>query len=383
MDRLARMHLNKIVARHGVPISIILDCDSRFTSRSWQSMQEALGMRLDMSTAYHPQTDGQSERTIQTLKDMLKACVLDLGESWNVHLSLVEFSYNNSYHSSVRCAPFDALYGRKCHSPIMWVEKSYADKRRKPLEFSVGDYVLLKVSPWKGVIRFMKKRKLTPRFVRPFEIIEKIGPAAYKLDFPEELDGVHDTFYVSNLKKCLADPMLQVPLDEIKWNSNEFFYGRGLNLSNEENDFMLDTSYGEELEELTATVMLMARLQPADENAETVPSYDAKAVSQVHASSKVHEQVSYGKRKTIIQTMDDDQIDSNIIFDDPFVENNGGTSEHDSTAHDEYREIQMLAYNVQREAENRKRLNNELIKKKIAPNSRNLIRLRDRVKTFE
>ncbi|GJS68856.1 retrovirus-related pol polyprotein from transposon TNT 1-94 [Tanacetum coccineum] len=136
------------------------------------------------------------------------------------------------------------------------------------------------------------------------------------------------------------------------------------NLSNEENDFMLDTSNGQELEELMAAVMLMARLQPADENVETVPSYDAKAVSQVHASSKVHEQVSHGKRKTIIQTMDDDQIDSNIIFDDPFVENNGGMSEHDTTAHDEYRKIQMLAYNVQREAENQKRLNNELIKQK-------------------
>ncbi|GKC94932.1 UBN2 domain-containing protein, partial [Tanacetum coccineum] len=121
----------------------------------------------------------------------------------------------------------------------------------------------------------------------------------------------------------------------------------GSNLNNEENDFMLDTSYGEDLEELTAVVMLMARLQPADENAETVLSYDAKAVSQVHASSKVHEQVSHVKHKTIIQTTNDDQIDSNIIFDDPFVENNGGTSEHDSTAHDEYREIQMLAYNVQ------------------------------------
>ncbi|GJZ61332.1 retrovirus-related pol polyprotein from transposon TNT 1-94 [Tanacetum coccineum] len=137
----------------------------------------------------------------------------------------------------------------------------------------------------------------------------------------------------------------------------------GSNLSNKENDFMLDTSYGEELEELTTVVMLMARLQLADENAETIPSYDAKAVSQVHASSKVHEQVSHGKRKTIIQTMDDDQIDSNIIFDDPFMENNGGTSEHDSTAHDEYREIQMLAYNVQREAE-KKSLNNELKKQK-------------------
>ncbi|GJZ44722.1 hypothetical protein Tco_0592318 [Tanacetum coccineum] len=156
----------------------------------------------------------------------------------------------------------------------------------------------------------------------------------------------------------------------------------GSNLNNEENDFMLDTSYGEDLEELTAAVMLMARLQPTDDNAENVPSYDAKAVSQVHASSKVHEQVSHGKRQTIIQTTNDDQIDSNIIFDDPFVENNGGTSKHDSTAHDEYREIQMLAYNVQREAENQKRLNNELKQQKDLL-QRELETFKDRVKTFE
>ncbi|GKA79884.1 putative reverse transcriptase domain-containing protein [Tanacetum coccineum] len=122
MDRLASLYLNEIVARYGVPISIISDRDSRFTSRFWQSMQEALGTRLDMSTAYHPQTDSQSERTIQTLEDMLRACVLDFGGSWDVHLLLVEFSYNNSYHASVRCAPFEALYGRKCRSPSMWSE---------------------------------------------------------------------------------------------------------------------------------------------------------------------------------------------------------------------------------------------------------------------
>ncbi|GKD65924.1 putative reverse transcriptase domain-containing protein, partial [Tanacetum coccineum] len=113
MESLARLYLDEIFARHGVPISIISDRDSRFTSRFWQSMQEALWTRLDMSRAYHPQTDGQSERTIQTLKDMLRACVLEFGRSWDVHLPLVEFSYNNSYHSSVRFAPFEALYGRK------------------------------------------------------------------------------------------------------------------------------------------------------------------------------------------------------------------------------------------------------------------------------
>ncbi|GJS17018.1 putative reverse transcriptase domain-containing protein [Tanacetum coccineum] len=187
MDRLARLYLNEIVARHGMPISIISDRDSRFISRFWQSMQEALGTRLDMSTAYHPQTYGQSEHTIQTLENMLRACDLDFRGSWDVHLPLVGLE-----------------------------KKSYADERRKPLEFSVGDYVLLKVSPWKGVVRFGKKGKLAPRFVRPFEIIEKVVSVAYRLDLPEELNGVHDTFHVSNLKKCLADPTLQVPLDEIR-----------------------------------------------------------------------------------------------------------------------------------------------------------------------
>nr|GEX81576.1 putative reverse transcriptase domain-containing protein [Tanacetum cinerariifolium] len=180
MDRLARLYLNEILARHGVTISIISDCDSRFTSRFWQSMQEALRIRLDISTAYHPQTNGQSERTIQTLEDMLRACIKD------------------------------RLKAERDH------QKSYPDKRRKPLEFSVGDYVLLKVSPWKGVIRFGNIGKLAPRFVEPFEIIEKVGPVAYRLDLPKELNGVHDTFHVSNLKKCLADPTLQVPLDEIR-----------------------------------------------------------------------------------------------------------------------------------------------------------------------
>nr|GEW01926.1 putative reverse transcriptase domain-containing protein [Tanacetum cinerariifolium] len=192
MDRLARLYMNEIVARHGVPISIISDRGSRFTSRFWQSMQEAVGTRLDMSTVYHPQTDGQSERTNQTLKHMLRACVLDFEGSWDVHLSLVDFSYNNSYHSSVRCASVEALYGRKYRSLIMWVE--------------VGE----------GVVRFGKKGKLAPRFVGPFVIVDKVGLVAYRLRLPEELNGVHDTFYVSNLKKCLANPTLQVPLDEIQ-----------------------------------------------------------------------------------------------------------------------------------------------------------------------
>ncbi|GJV67414.1 putative reverse transcriptase domain-containing protein [Tanacetum coccineum] len=229
------------------------DSDGRFASHLWQALQEALGTRLDMSTAYHPQTDGQSERTIQTLEDMLRACVMDFGGSWDTHLPLVEFSYNNSYHTSIKCAPFEALYGRKCRSPVIWTEvgesqligpeivqettekiiqikerlktarsrqKSYADKRRKPLEFKVGDRVLLKVSPWKGVVRFGKKGKLAPRYVGPFEIVECVGPVAYRLKLPQELSCIHDTFHVSNFKKCLAESDVQVSLEEIKIDEN-------------------------------------------------------------------------------------------------------------------------------------------------------------------
>ncbi|KAI3807586.1 hypothetical protein L1987_23516 [Smallanthus sonchifolius] len=225
------------------------------TSNGYDSIW-ALGTRLDLSTAYHPQTDGQTERTIQTLEDMLRACVIDFGGNWDSHLTLIEFSYNNSYHTSINMAPFEALYGRKCRSPICWNEigeaqitgpeliqetsdkilqirdnirvarsrqKSYADKRRKPLEFQVGDLVLLKVSPWKGVIRFGKKGKLAPRYVGPFKILERIGKVAYKLELPPALNNVHPTFHVSNLKKCLADKNLHIPLDDVRIDETMHF----------------------------------------------------------------------------------------------------------------------------------------------------------------
>ncbi|GJZ67609.1 putative reverse transcriptase domain-containing protein [Tanacetum coccineum] len=174
---------------------------------------KAFGTQLDMSAAYHPEIDGQSERTIQTLEDMLRACVIDFGKGWDRHLPLIEFSYNNSYHTSIKAAPFEALYGRKCRSPS--VRLSYADKRRKPLEFQVGDKVMLKVSPWKGVIRFGKRGKLNPRYIGPFKILAKVETVAYRLELPEQLSRVHSTFHVSNLKKCLSDEPLAIPLDEI------------------------------------------------------------------------------------------------------------------------------------------------------------------------
>ncbi|GJV18625.1 putative ribonuclease H-like domain-containing protein [Tanacetum coccineum] len=157
----------------------------------------------------------------------------------------------------------------------------------------------------------------------------------------------------------------------------------GSNLNAKENDFMLDNSFRDEtLEELTSVVIIMARIQPADGNAVTEPTYDAKAVSEVNDSHKAHEQINHVKRKTFIHPFDDDQIDSNIIFNDPYVENNGGTSEHDSNDHDEYHNIQILAYNVQREAENQKRLNNELKKQKELL-QKELETCKERVKTFE
>nr|GFA52560.1 putative reverse transcriptase domain-containing protein [Tanacetum cinerariifolium] len=196
---------------HGVPILIMSDRDIHFTSRFWKSLQKELGTNLDMSTAYHPQTDGQSERTIQTLEDMLCACVIDFGSSWDRHLPLVEFSYNNSYHASIKAAPYEALYGRKHRSP-----KSYADKRSKPLEFEVGDMVLLKVSPWKGTVCFRKRKKLSPHYIGPFRILARVGHVAYTLELPKELKGIHSTFHVLNLKKCLAKGDIIFPIDEIQ-----------------------------------------------------------------------------------------------------------------------------------------------------------------------
>ncbi|GKE91273.1 putative reverse transcriptase domain-containing protein [Tanacetum coccineum] len=154
---------------------------------------------------------------------MLRACVTDFGKGWVNHLPLVEFSYNNSYHASIKAAPFEALYGRKCRSPVCWAER-YADKKRKPMDFYVGDKVMLKVSPWKGVIHFGKRGKLNPKYVGPFRVLEKVGAVAYKLELPQELSRVHNTFHVSNLKRCYFDDPLTVPLDGLHvYDKLQFF----------------------------------------------------------------------------------------------------------------------------------------------------------------
>ncbi|KAL5553554.1 hypothetical protein UlMin_040955 [Ulmus minor] len=185
LEQLADLYVREIVRLHGVPKSIVSDRDARFTSKFWRSVQRAMGTKLNFSTAFHPQTDGQLERTIQTLEDMLRACVLDFGGSWNQHLPLIEFSYNNSYQATIGMAPYEAL--------------------RRPLEFQVGDSVFLKISPFKGIIRFGKREKLNPRYIGPYEILERVGKAAYRLALPPNLATVHNVFHVSMLKKYVPD----------------------------------------------------------------------------------------------------------------------------------------------------------------------------------
>ncbi|GKC81504.1 putative reverse transcriptase domain-containing protein [Tanacetum coccineum] len=187
--------------------------------------ENALGTNLDMSTAYHPQIDGQSERTIQTLEDMLRACAIDFGKGWVNHLPLVEFSYNNSYHASIKAAPFEALYGRKCRLPVCWTEVGEAQILGPELIQETTEKIIqikkrmqAALLPWKGVIRFGKRGKLNPRYVGPFKVLEKVGEVAYKLELPEELSRVHNTFHVSNLKKCHADEPLAVPLDGLHFD---------------------------------------------------------------------------------------------------------------------------------------------------------------------
>lgn len=248
------IYIKEVIRLHGVPVSIVSDRDPRFTAKFWRSIQSAFGTKLNFSTAFHPQTDGQSERTIQTLEDMLRACALDWSGSWDTHLPLIEFAYNNSYHSSIGMASFEAMYGRPCRSPICWSEvgerqflseelmkqtkedaekvrlirerlktaftrqKTYADKKRREQIFKVGDRVMLKVSPMKGVMRFSKKGKLSPKYVGPFEVLALIGDAACRLALPPSYGHVHNVFHVSMLRKYQHDDANVMNMEEPNLN---------------------------------------------------------------------------------------------------------------------------------------------------------------------
>ena len=217
--KLAELCMTRIVCLHGVPKKIVSDRGTQFTSRFWERLHSSLDTKLNFSSAYHPQMDGQTERINQILEDMLRACALKDGQSWDKNLPYAEFSYNNSYQASLKMSPFEALYGRKCRTPLFQNQigesqvfgpdilreaeqqvqqirdtlktaqsrqKSYADNRRRELIFNEGDFVYLKVSPMRGMQRFKLKGKLAPRFIGPFKILSRRGEVAYQLELPPQ-----------------------------------------------------------------------------------------------------------------------------------------------------------------------------------------------------
>ena len=241
LEEFYRLYIREIIRLHGVLVSIVSDMDPRFTTHFWKSFEKAMGTKLMMSTAFHLQTDGQLERTIQVLEDMLRACVLDLKGSWEEYLPVMEFAYNNNYEASIQMAPYEALYGRPCQSLICWIEegersiigpdlirytsekvgfiwkrllidqsqqKSYTDRQCRPLEFEVGDHVFLKVMP---------------KYIEPFEIFERMGTVAYWLALSSSLSGVHEVFHVSMLRKYTLNPTYVVDWGEIIVDTDENF----------------------------------------------------------------------------------------------------------------------------------------------------------------
>ncbi|KAL0552074.1 hypothetical protein IC582_011168 [Cucumis melo] len=224
--------MTEIARLHGVLVTIISNRDARFTSKFWKGLQLALGTRLDFNTAFRPQTNDQIERLNQILKDMLRACVLEFSGSWDSHLHVMEFAYNNSYQTTIGMAPFEALCViQKIRARMLTAQsrqKSYTDEQRKDLEFDVGDMVFLKVAPMKDVLRFKKKGKLSPRFVGSFEILERIDPVAYRLALPPAFSTVHDVFHVSMLRKYVANPTHVVDFEPLQINENLSYEERPL-----------------------------------------------------------------------------------------------------------------------------------------------------------
>jgi hypothetical protein len=247
VQKYAEIYIAHMPCLHGVLKMIISDRGSQFIAHFWEQLHASLRTHLIYSSTYHPQTDGQTERVNQILEDMLRACVLEHQGSWDQNLPWAEFSYNNSYQESLKMTPFKVLDRRRCCTPLNWIEsgekvifgldlveeaeaivcriqdnlkatkshqETYANKRRRPLEFDVGDQVYLRVSPMKGIKQFIVKGKLAPCYIGSFPILKKCGIVAYKLDLPPSLAGAHNIFHVSQLKKCLKAP-LDVVLPEV------------------------------------------------------------------------------------------------------------------------------------------------------------------------
>jgi hypothetical protein len=262
--------MKEIFRLHGIPKVIISDRDVKFTGNFWKDLFKGLDTQLNFSTAYHPQTDGKTERTNQILEDMLRMYVMDRPGKWEEYLYLVEFAYNNHYQASTKLSPFEILYGRKCNTPVSWSnpvnrlmigpymlkymeltvkqvqqnlkvaqdrKKSYVDAKRTPREFNVGDHVYIRVKPKKSSLQLGRYTKLAPRYCGPFKILARIGPVAYQLALPSMVK-VHDVFHVSLLKKYIHDPthvvdwkMIQVePVGEFPVETDRILDKRELTL---------------------------------------------------------------------------------------------------------------------------------------------------------
>ncbi|XP_076917867.1 uncharacterized protein LOC143578087 [Bidens hawaiensis] len=210
MERLSQIYINEIVTHHCIPLSIISDRDNHFTFNFWQSLQKSLGTCVDLSISYHPQTDGQTERTIQTLEDMLHSCVIEFGGNWDDHLTLNEFSYNNSYHTSIKCAPFEALYGRKCRTPECWTE--IGDSQVIGPKWS--KQTLKRLPSFKKDLRPLMTDKRVMRIIEGNHLSFKLATESYSKFPPGKV--LSDLGKRENsLLKCLADDTQPIPFDDI------------------------------------------------------------------------------------------------------------------------------------------------------------------------
>eukprot|EP00253_Pinus_taeda_P010363 PITA_10363 len=250
--QIAHIFMQNIFRLHGLPKSIISDRDVKFTSAFWKTLFAELGTQLSFSTAYHPQTDGQTERVNQMVEDMLRAYVMQQPTRWEDYLHLVEFAYNNGYHTSTQMSPFEVMYGRKCRTPTSWGgpedklslgpemlkemedmvkkvrvnlkgaqdrQKNFADRKRRFKEFQIGDHVYIRIQAKRSTLQWSGCAKLAPRYCGPFQILARVGPVAYQLALPSHIQ-VHNVFHVSVLKKYVYDPRHVIRWQEIQVGMN-------------------------------------------------------------------------------------------------------------------------------------------------------------------